>query len=331
MGKQKGGIVTLGHVLVDYIASVDTQLITELGLDRPVYHTNSAEMRKIMGKVRQASPEILKSFTRSLGGGAAICAKTLASLGIKTTLLGSVGTDDDADFIRHSLQEFGIFFELQNSAKATGVFLSLQTGIKARWLVVSPEAARDIRGTDMNEHLWLDNEILYLDGLLIDDIEWLAGITDTAVQHGLVLALDVSAIDNVHYHRKSLISFAEKYCSYVFANEREFAMLNLSKEQLESSHVCWIVKRGPKGATAIFQNSIEHASSYGVTNLVDDTCAGDAFAGAFLYGLTMGLPVKHCLSLGNSAGKLAVMSCGSLFDQSSMRKTIMLALEGILL
>lgn len=329
--KQKTGIVTLGHLLIDHIALVQNKFIENLGLERPVYHTNSAELRKILTALQNAPEEMIKSHTKSLGGGVAICAKTLASLGIKTTLLGSVGADEDAEFLRHALDQYGILYELGTSPKATGVFCSMQTESNAKWLVVSPEAARDVRGMVIDEKLWSNNEILYIDGLLIDDVQWLSSIADSALRHGLILAMDASTADNARFNRDILISFAEKYCTYVFANEREYSELKLTSQQLASSKVHWIVKRGPKGATAIFQNKVEHASSYTATKIVDDTCAGDAFAGGFLYGLMMGLPVRHCLSLGNSAGSLAVMSCGSLFEQSAMRKTLLTALDRLLL
>lgn len=321
----------LGHLLVDHIALVQSKFIESLGLEWPVYHTNSAEMRKILAALENAPEEMLKSYSKGLGGGAAVCAKTLASLGMVTTLLGCVGSDDDADFLRHKLNEYGIITKLETSQKATGIFCSMLTETHAKWIVVSPEAARYIRGTIVDEKLWLNNKILYIDGLLIDDIQWLSTIADSAVQQGLIVAMDVSTVENARYNRESIICFAEKYCKYVFANEREYSMLKLTHCDLARSQVYWIVKRGPKGAAAIFQNMVEHASSYSVTKIVDDTCAGDAFAGGFLFGLTMGLPVRHCLSLGNSAGNVAVMSNGSLFDQSVMGKTLLTALEHLLL
>ena len=91
-----------------------------------------------------------------------------------------------------------------------------------------------------------------------------------------------------------------KYFDYIFMNKRTLTELTSEKIEyalnklnfLNDKHI--IVTLSDKGAIYFFNKESKFAQSKKF-NTIDSTGAGDAFAGSFLYGLSLGLPVYENL------------------------------------
>ncbi len=98
---------------------------------------------------------------------------------------------------------------------------------------------------------------------------------------------------------------------YLMTNEEEAAMLTGKKTPgaaaanlLARGPKAVVVKRGELGALLQTKAGGQEFPAYRV-EVRDTTCAGDAFAGGFLFGIGRGLPLDESVRLGNAAGALA--------------------------
>jgi ribokinase len=63
------------------------------------------------------------------------------------------------------------------------------------------------------------------------------------------------------------------------------------------------IKRGERGAMLATKDGITEFPAYRV-DVLDTTCAGDAFVAGFLFGVSLGRPLDESARLGNAAGAL---------------------------
>jgi sugar/nucleoside kinase (ribokinase family) len=101
----------------------------------------------------------------------------------------------------------------------------------------------------------------------------------------------------------------------LFANEAEALAMSgettipAAAARLAEHGPCVVVKRGPRGALAVAGGQA-HEVPGEPAEIVDTTGAGDCFNAGFLRGWLAGLPVEHCLILGNVCGARAVETFG---------------------
>ena len=125
----------------------------------------------------------------------------------------------------------------------------------------------------------------------------------------MTLVLDLSSRGIAAANREFLLAMLPDYCDILFANEDEFvALTDLPLREGLELFSQWnmevVLKRAELGAVWAGSGRIL-SSPVRALGPVDETGAGDAFAGAFLYGRSLGLPPERCLRLGNRiAGEL---------------------------
>jgi sugar/nucleoside kinase (ribokinase family) len=98
---------------------------------------------------------------------------------------------------------------------------------------------------------------------------------------------------------------------YLLTNEEEGRALTgldtpaeIAMRLLATGPRAVVVKRGPRGALAATNGMVQEFPPCDVP-VHDTTCAGDAFAAGFLYGLTQQWPVAAAVRFANAAGALA--------------------------
>lgn len=119
----------------------------------------------------------------------------------------------------------------------------------------------------------------------------------------------------------------------LFINTTDYERLCISigedaKDKLLKNGAEFIcITDGSKGATLYTQNSKYYEPSLKLDEVLDSTGAGDAFAGAFLYGRLNDYPYDKCLKLAILSGGYACTRFGGLGGCASLSELEQFALE----
>jgi sugar/nucleoside kinase (ribokinase family) len=117
-----------------------------------------------------------------------------------------------------------------------------------------------------------------------------------------MVSLDMASFNVVEANRDFLMSIITDYVDIVFANEDEArALTGLEPEEalqaIGKLVDIAIVKTGSSGSLVKSGNE-EHIIGVIDVSPIDTTGAGDLYASGFLYGLSIGLPLRECGELG---------------------------------
>src|SRR5690606_22355405 len=121
---------------------------------------------------------------------------------------------------------------------------------------------------------------------------------------GRKVALSLSDAFCVERHRREFRALVEKHVDVLFANEVEIkalfevASFDDAMQAIRGKVEVAALTRSEKGAVIVTANEVHVLDAEPVEQVVDTTGAGDLYASGFLYGLTRGMPVAVCGSLG---------------------------------
>jgi sugar/nucleoside kinase (ribokinase family) len=260
----------------------------------------------------------LKEYKRSYsaGGSAANTIHGLAMLGAKTGYIGVVGEDELGGFFVRDLIQAGVDPHMIHSSQETGRALALVTPDSERTFATFLGAAVELTAAHLeprvlNDKLPMTNDQLsifkgysyfHIEGYLVQNHELIRRAVKLAKEHGLIVSLDMASYNVVEANKEFLLSIIDEYIDIVFANEDEArALTGLEPEEalqeLSKLVKIAIVKTGSSGSLL---KSGDETYTIGVIEVtpIDTTGAGDLYASGFLYGLSVGLPLKECGELG---------------------------------
>lgn len=262
----------------------------------------------------------IKKFFMYPGGSVPNTIVTLSLLGKEVALSGAVGTDD----IGRCLLEF---YKVNNIDIEQ---ISIKKGITGRAFILLPESKRnrviypyigvnkDIKEKDLDYNRFKDFKIVHM--------ELLGCPEQLKIKKRLSsLNIDVSLSIGMIFAQKGLIKIKEllSNCRLVFLNEKEIKVLTGSSvvdgalllNKLGVKIV--VVTRKDKGCIISSEEGIKRIPTKKI-KAIDDTGAGDVFAGGFLYGILEGLSLEECAKIGNKMASYSLRDFGAtrgLFKQ----------------
>ena len=244
---------------------------------------------------------------RSAGGGSAANVATgLATLGIETALLGSVGDDENGHLVRRALDDAGV---------DCGPLVTVPAETAVKYLLVADDGEVMVLGNDgANEsytasdvprdrlagatHLHLTNQ----------DPETAVRLAELARDHGLSVSVDPGR----RVGDRDFGPVLER-ADIVFYNEREAARVTATDLDDGTTDRIRVIKRGAGGAEVHTPTDDRRTHAGYDVDPVDTTGAGDAFAAGFLavYLGTETPDYEHALAVGNACGALAARERGA--------------------
>ncbi len=261
-----------------------------------------------------------QKINRASGGSAANTLIAISQLGGQSAYACLVGDDDFGSFYFDEMKAIGV--ELHTNAvsgKSTGTCVILITPDAERTMNTHLGASSELGASDVNEEMLSQSEWLYVEGYLFSS-ELGQGTVREAVslakKHGVKIAVTFSDGFIVDVFGEPLREVVEQ-ADLVFANLSEAQKFTGKESEDEVfSSLCDVVPNvamtmSDKGAKICFNGVREHLDVTPV-KAVDDTGAGDMFAGGFLYGITHGLS-------GKDAGTLACLLAGKVVSQLGPR------------
>lgn len=257
----------------------------------------------------------VKNMFTDVGGGAAISAMGLASLGLKTGLCGALGDDIYSNFIRGLLKQRSVGTQLIKNitGKRAGLTISLYgnkdrsfityQGTNANFDIGDPQIGDSIhaRHVHVTGYCGKKEHRKYMDfvcklrsrGITVSaDVgwdstgEWYKGIFE------FISNLDVFFINKVEAQ------------NYTKCWDVRYALDKLSNY---CGNVA--IKLGPEGAVSKWKGRAAKEPTYD-SPVVDTTGAGDSFNAGYLYGYLSGASQDDCLKFGNACGTSSISKMG---------------------
>jgi sugar/nucleoside kinase (ribokinase family) len=287
-----------------------------------------------LSELPQLGKEIFaKEFHRELGGGAAITACALASLGTKSSVFGCAG-EETLDWIVNRFAEFGAGSELT-------VHPTEPTAITIAATMPHDRAFLSYAGANKA-----------FDAAFIDTIQSGRRIAARHVHMAFALQPDTgpTLIERLHEQGCSVsldVGWREDWLKDPRSNEllprvdiffpNEAEGLAMTRVSDPKAMLNWfasrdirrvVLKLGPKGAAMLWDGNIEFLPGRAV-NAVDTIGAGDCFDAGFLHAWLQGKAPADCLRLANICGSISTEALGGLNALKSENWLRMKAQEGL--
>ena len=297
-------VVGIGNAIVDVIAHADDAFLAREGLVK-------GTMTLIDGPRAEALYQLMGPAVEVSGGSVGNTLAGLASLGGKGAFIGKVRDDFLGEVYRHDITATGVRFDTPAATSGLGTArcLVLVTADGQRTMGTYLGASADLGPADVDPDVVVAGQITYLEGYLFDPPQAQEALRKAAaIAHaaGRKVALSLSDPFCVGRHREAFRDLVDGHVDILFANEAEICSLYETADFAAAAaaavlgHVAIAALTRSAAGSVILADGAEHrVAAAPVARVVDTTGAGDLYAAGFLYGLTRGLPLPTCGSIGS--------------------------------
>jgi len=315
-------IVGIGSPILDLLVIVEDEFIDKIeGEKGGMVLVDSGQLDELLEQIPQ-KPEMVT------GGAAANTVFLATRLGLKSSFIGKLGDDADADFYTESYRKWGgdcSRFK-KDSSEHTARCLSLITEDSERTMRTNLGAAANLLPEEISVDDLIDARHLHIEGYLLFNRDLLMAALNAAKQAGCTVSLDLGSFEIVEGAMDILPDLLKNYVDIVFANEDEAAAFCGSKNPekglaaLAEIVEIAVVKLGKEGAFIREGKSIYTIPPLVVDDAVDSTGAGDAWAAGFLRGWLKGDDLDGCGRLGSIIGAEAVRTIGAKVNDEAVHQ-----------
>lgn len=296
-------LFAIGNALIDQEFRVSDDFLVQENLQKGTMQLSDGETQSTLYQHLKTT-QLYKG--QASGGSAANTTVAFSALGGKAFYGCRVGNDELGEIYLQGLKDAGIqITEKSISEGVTGTCMVLISEDSERTMqtflgITAELSAKQIDFESLKTAKWL-----YIEGYL--------STSDTARQavrearqiaraHGVKIALTLSDPAMVQYARAGLDELIDDGVDLLFCNEHE-AMMYSQTETVEDalaklqllSHIT-VITRSEKGAV-IATPEQQFTVAGRQIKAVDANGAGDAFAGALLYGLNAGFSIQAAAEL----------------------------------
>jgi len=309
-------VVGIGNAIVDVLAKVGDNFLTERGLAKgSMTYVEAAQAGKIYNDIipeRQVS-----------GGSAANTVAGLASLGADCAFIGKVHDDELGRVFKRDIGAAGIdcFTKPLEEGPATARSIVLVTPDTQRSMFTYLGASRKLSKEDIDEKLISQSRYLFIEGYLWDDDNSHSALLhacELAHKYNRDVAFSVSDTSCVINHRDQMKEFIRRYVDILFANEEEikelfevddfYKCLDLIKPMVQIS----AITRDSRGSVVVNgREKIFVEAEQMEKEVVDSTGAGDLYAAGFLYGMVKGRSLGTCAIIGSITASEVITHYGA--------------------
>jgi sugar/nucleoside kinase (ribokinase family) len=308
-------VLGIGNALVDVVSQADEATLSRQGLVKGTMHLVDEERARALYDAMGPGVEVS-------GGSAANTMVGVASFGGRAHYVGKVRDDQLGEVFGHDLRATGVGYDTPRaiSGPATGRCLILVTPDAQRTMSTFLGASSRLGPADVDPSLVSRAKILYLEGYLFDPPEAQAAFrAAAAIAHGAgrKVALTLSDPFCVDRHRAAFLDLVQHHVDILFANEAEIrALYQVADFDAALRHVrghCEIaaLTRSAQGSVLVSDGRVHPVEAHPVNPVVDTTGAGDLYAAGVLYGVSRGLDLPACGTLGSLAAAEVIGHVGA--------------------
>ncbi len=248
------------------------------------------------------------------GGKGANQTVAAARQGVKTAMIGRVGSDSFAPFLVDNLKANQVdtsHVHIDSSATGTAIIVVDSNGQNS--IVLSPGANGKVSPADVDSASFLSSKLLLLQ--LEIPTPTVLHAAQQARAHGLTVILNPAPAKTLPAELISTVDI-------LIPNESELSLLTglpvtdvssaeiAAKEILNQGVKTVIVTLGSKGALLVTSTQVKQVDTYKV-DVVDTTAAGDAFIGGFASAMLSGKSLEDSVRYGCACGTLATTKFGA--------------------
>lgn len=306
-------LIGVGSPIVDSLAQVPDSFIAQSGGAKGgMVMVGASEMAALINQLPTPPVE-------APGGSAGNTIAGAARLGLRTSFLGKLGSDDSARFYQDSFLRAGIdVSRFKHSPAPNARCLSLITPDSERTMRTCLGAAMDFRPEEVAPSDLAGCRHAHVEGYVLFNEQLARTVLNSAKQAGCTISLDLASFEVVRASRPILHDLLQHTVDVVFANEEEaraYCGSDQSPEAmaLELSRYCQIaaVKLGKDGAILASNQTLHPVEPRPAPEVKDTTGAGDLWAAGFLAGWLRGLDLTTCGKLGAILGAEVVQVIGA--------------------
>lgn len=310
-------VLTIGNAIVDVIAPVPDDFITNEAMTKSIMHLIDAERSADLYARMPGDKQMIP------GGSAANTAAGVAALGGRAAFVGKVADDELGAIFRTDFEKHGIHFGTDDlvGGPATARSMILVTPDGERTMNTYLGACQHLTETDIVEETVGAAAITYMEGYLWDPPEAKKAFVlaaHFAHKNERAAAITLSDPFCVNRFRAEFLDLIRsKTMDYVFANIEEAKALyetddiNVAVRELAKDAEVAAVTMGSRGAMAIANGEIVSVPAFPVDAVVDVTGAGDLFAAGFLLANARGQSMEEALKLGCLAASEVISHIGA--------------------
>jgi sulfofructose kinase len=259
------------------------------------------------------------------GGPVATAMVALARLGARTAMVDRVGDDWRGRLVVEEFEREGVSVEClqrapNRSSSIASILVRKEDG--ARTIVYSPGDVEELSAADIPEGLIASAKILHLNGRHLD-----ASMQSAikAMKHGVLVSFDGGS----HRFRKELVDLIKLTDICIVA--REFAssfsaetdVHAAGRKLLQSGPGIVVITDGSDGSWIFKADGAHfHQPAFTFDSVVDTTGAGDAYHGAFLFGLTRGYNLQSCAILASAVAAINTQHLGGRGGLPSLEQAV---------
>jgi sugar/nucleoside kinase (ribokinase family) len=311
---RKYNVYGVGNALVDVQYQVSDSYIERMDVGMATMTlVDEARQRELIENVENDPLE------RASGGSAANTVIGVVNFGGSAYYGCKVGKDEPGDFYLNDLTAAGVGSNPNNRADGvTGQCVVLIGPDGERSLNTFLGITAEFGPEEVEAQVVADSDIVYIEGyLLSSDSGFQAALRaqELAKEKGSKVALTLSDVFIVEVFKERIDEILRNGVDLLFGNEAE-AMAYTDRSDV--SGACLVIGKavndfavtlGAEGALVTDAGNVKTVEGFPV-EVVDTNGAGDAFAGAFLYGITNGHSATEAGRLGCYAGSQVVSKFG---------------------
>ncbi len=323
----RSSVIGIGNALTDMLVNLSNDsVLTEYQLAKGSMSLVDSELQTAISKHVAGCP-----YSLSLGGSAGNTIRAMARLGTPVGFIGKVGEDGTGEFYVQALRNVGVVPYILHSEQKSGKCVALVSKDGERTFVTHLGAAADLHADEIDGVVFDGYDYLYIEGYLVQDHDLIRTTIERAKAHGLKVAIDLASFNVVEENREFLRDIVERYVDILFANEDEARAFTGEAEpqnalqQISSMCELAVVKIGMRGALIKRGEEVVHVGIMAAAKRVDTTGAGDFYAAGFMAGLTEGLSLRQCGTLGAIAAGKVIEVVGTTLSEEAWSEIITLA------
>ena len=311
----------LGNAIVDIFVEVSEDEFGSLGFERGGMQLVDLPAQKtLLHRYQKREPKLVS------GGSVANSIIAFSQLGGKAGFIGCVGDDRYGLFYTNEFEELGI--DIGNPIivnESTGTCLCVITPDAERTMRTCLAVSSHLAARHVDEARIRNSDWLFIEGYVFANPE--TGQTairegiEMARRHGTRIAITCSDAFVVHAFGDALTD-ALQYTDLFFCNESEACAVTgaaTAEEafyKLEGRIPSLVVTNGPHGAYIRHGDVETHVPAF-PCEPKDLTGAGDMFAGAFLYGITHGVPADESARAAAFLAQKVITQIGARLHQGT--------------
>ena len=321
-------LFAIGNALIDQEFKISDDFLIQQNLQKGTMQLTDGETQaNLYNNLKQT--QVYKG--QASGGSAANTTVAFSALGSKAFYACRVGNDELGQVYLKGLNEAGIQTTVQSvSDGVTGTCMVLVSPDSERTMHTFLGSTAELSAAQINFEPLKTAKWLYIEGYLSTSDSARQAVKqarEIAKAHGVKIALTLSDPAMVQYARQGLDELLDDGVDLLLCNQQEALMYTqtdsieaaLAQLQLKSKYT--VITLSAEGALICDSKQTIQVTGRAV-NAVDANGAGDAFAGAFLYGINAGLSLKVAAELAILISSEVVSQFGPRLEVESYAKLL---------